>query len=413
VARARTTSILPVLLLASIAADGRVVAPEAAVQAFPTSPIRTIAVKALPVAPPVSAAGRLFLALQSGVFAHRLDDGAEVWQKAPLEVDGPMAASDERLVVAVKGELRGLDASTGGVVWTDRTGPLTAPPLVHGEWLFIASGDQVICYRVADGVRVWARETGAVEQRVAVEGTRVYVPAADGRLIALDLASGEPAWEFDIGIKPTEPLVYGGRIFVGSAAKRLCSLFLESTRKKRDDWCYPVGAAVIGRPAADATHVYYVALDNLLRANDRKSGAYLWKKDLRYRPSAGPLLVGASIAVPGSVPRVEVFETDKGTSTMQLTLATKLVTAPLLIDASDGAPARIAGITGGLANVWNVTLAGPAPAALPSLPIAPLTALPGPVIPIGKPPVPPGSPPPAASPLLRSVPASAPRTTAG
>jgi hypothetical protein len=396
-----------------MAVDGGAVAPEAAVQAFPTAAIWTIQVQALPVAPPVSAAGRLFLALQSGVFAHRLTDGAKVWQQTPLEVDGEMAASDDRLVVAVKGELRGLDASTGAVVWTDETGPLTAPPLVHGEWLFVASGEQVICYRVIDGTKVWTRETGAVEQRVAVEGTRVYVPAADGRLIALDLASGQPAWEFDIGIKPTEPLVYGGRIFVGSAAKRFCSLFVETGRKQRDDWCSNVGATVIGRPAADATHVYFAALDNLLRAHDRKNGAYRWKKDLRYRPSAGPLLVGVSIAVPGSVPRVDVFETAKGTSTMQLTLATKLVTAPLLIDGSESAPARIVGVTGGLANVWNVTLAGPAPVALPSLPIAPVTELPGRAIPIGRPPTPPGSQPPAAAPLLRSVPASAPRTTAG
>ena len=34
-----------------------------------------------------------------------------------------------------------------------------------------------------------------------------------------------------------------------------------------------VGAAVIGRAAADDTHVYFVALDNLLRAHDRKNGA--------------------------------------------------------------------------------------------------------------------------------------------
>ena len=411
-ARARTTSILAIVL-ASVAADGGAIAPETAVQTFPTSPIWTIEVKALPVAPPVSSAGRLFLALQSGVFAHRLADGAEIWQ-TPLEVNGPMAASDERLVVAVKGELRGLDASTGAVVWTDRAGPLTAPPLVHGDRLFVASGEQVTCYRVADGVRLWSRETGAVEQRVAVEGARVYVPVADGRLIALDLASGEPAWEFEIGIKPTEPLVYGSRVFIGSGAKRFCSLFLESSRKKRDDWCFfSVGATVIGRAAADATHVYYVSLDNLLRAHDRKSGAYRWKYDLRYRPSSGPLLVGASIAVPGSVPRVEVLDTSLGKATIELTLATKLVTAPLLIDASPGVPARIAGVTGGLANVWNVTLAGPAPAALPTLPIAPLTELPGRSIPIGKPPAPPGSPLPAASLLPRSVPAPAPRTTAG
>ena len=411
-ARARTTSIVPILLLASIAVDGGAATPEAAEQAFPTAPIWTIQVKALPVAPPVSSDGRLFLALQSVVSAHRLDTGAEIWQ-TPLEVNGPMAASDERLVVSVKGELRGLDVSTGAVIWTDSIGALTAPPVAHGDSLFVASGEQVICYRIADGTRAWARETGTVEQRLAVEGTRVYVPAADGRLIALERSSGEPAWEFDIGIKPTEPLVYGGRVFVGSAGKQFCSLFLESGRKKRDAWCFQVGAAIVGRAAADATHVYFAGFDNLLRAHDRKNGAYRWKKDLRYRPSAGPLLVGTSIAVPGSVPRVDVFETSKGASTIQLTLATKLVTEPLLIDASADAPARIAAVTGGLANVWNVTLAGPAAPALPSLPIAPLTELPGQAIPIGKPPTPPGSPPPVAGPLPRFDPASAPRTTTG
>ena len=214
--------------------------------------------------------------------------------------------------MAVKDELRALDTSTGAVVWTDRPGPLTAPPLVHGEWLLVASGEQMIGYRVLDGTRVWSRETGVVEQRPAVAGTRVYVPAADGRIVALELASGEPVWEFDVGIRPTEPLVYGDRLFVGSAGKRLCSLFLD-VRPRRDDWCFnDVGAVIVGRPAADETHVYFAALDNLLRAHDRKNGAYRWKKDLKYRPSAGPLLVGKSLAVPGSVPRVDVFDTAKG-----------------------------------------------------------------------------------------------------
>lgn len=410
-ARARTTSILPALLAASIAADAQTIAPED-VQAFPTSPIWTIEVSALPLAPPVSSAGRLYLALQSGLSARRLADGTEIWQ-TPLEVDGSMAASDDRLVVVVKGELRGLDASTGAVVWADRTGPLTAPPLVHGESLLVATGEQVICYRASDGTRVWSRETGAVEQRPAVDGSRVYVPAADGRLIALELATGEPAWEFDIGIKPTEPLVYGDRLFVGSAAKQFCSLFLDPGRSERKDWCYRVGAAVIGRAAADATRVYFAALDNLLRAHDRRHGAYRWKKDLRYRPSAGPLLVGTSIAVPGSVPRVEVFETRRGTATIQLTLATKLATAPLLIDPSDGVPPRIAAVTGGLAKVWTVTVAGPAPPAPSSIPIVPLTELPGLEIPIAAPTALRGSSPTAAARLPRFAPALAPRTTAG
>ncbi len=117
--------------------------------------------------------------------------------------------------------------------------------------------------------------------------------------------------------------------------KQFCSLFLESGRKKRDDWCFQVGAVVIGRPAADATHVYFVALDNLLRAHDRKNGAYRWKKDLRYRPSAGPLLVGASVAVPGSVPSVQVFDARRGSPT---------IAADARRGTRDGAPPDRAGL---------------------------------------------------------------------
>ena len=411
-ALARTTLIVPCLLAATIAAGGQATTPVELVQAFPTSPMWTIEVSAIPVAPPVASGGRLYLALQSGVSAHRLDTPTEVWQ-TPIVVSGPMAATDERLIVAVKDELKGLDAATGAVVWTDRPGLLTAPPLVHGEWLLVASGEQVIAYRVLDGTRMWSRDTGAVEQRPAVAGTRVYVPAADGRVIALELASGEPVWEFDVGIRPTEPLVYGDRLFVGSAGKRFCSLFLDA-RKRRHDWCFnDVGAVVVGRPAADATHVYFAALDNLLRAHDRKNGAYRWKKDLKYRPSAGPLLVGRSLAVPGSVPRVDVFDTAKGDTTLQLTLSTKLATEPLLLEAVGSEPARIVAVTGGLAKVWNVTLAGPAPVPPPGFPIAPLTELPGLAIPVSKPPVLPGLSSPAAARLHRFAPASPPRTRAG
>ena len=117
-ALARTTLIVPCLLAATITASSQTTKPVEPVQAFPTAPIWTIEVSAPPVAPQVSSAGRLYLALQSGVSAYRLDTHAEVWQ-TPIVVSGPMAASDARLVVAVKDEVRGLDASTGAVVWTD------------------------------------------------------------------------------------------------------------------------------------------------------------------------------------------------------------------------------------------------------------------------------------------------------
>jgi outer membrane protein assembly factor BamB len=399
------------LLLAAIAGDAPTIAQETT-QVFPTAAIWAIKVSARPVAPPVSSADRLFLGLQTIVSAHRLADGVEVWQ-TPLEVDGPMAASDQRLVVPAKGALQVLEISTGAVAWTDRSGRLTAPPLVHGEWLLAASGEHLTCYRLADGMKIWTRETGAVEQRPAVEGTYVYVPAADGRVIALELATGEPVWEFDVGISPTEPLIHAGRIFVGSAGKQLCSLFMENARRKRDDWCYPVGAAVVGRAAVDASNVYYVSLDNLLRAHDRKSGARRWKRDLKYRPSAGPLLVDASIAVPGGVSRVPVFDARTGSPTISLTLDAALATVPLLIEPAAETPARLVALTGGLPRVWTVTLAGPALFTLPSIAVTPLTELPGLAIPIGEPPTLPEQQPPAAARPPLSDRAMARRTTAG
>jgi eukaryotic-like serine/threonine-protein kinase len=391
VPRARTTSIVLAVLLAALslaqlgAAQTIKPKPAAPIPLFPTAPIWTIDVSALPVAPPVAANGRLFLALASGVAAHALDDGKPLWQ-SPLEGVTGMAATDDRLIVGGKDGILALDAATGKTLWTYRSGTPTAPPLVHGEFLFVAVGEQLVCARLADGSTVWSRDIGAVEQRPAVEGARIYVPVADGRVVALEQASGETAWEFEIGVKPTEPLIHARHVFVGAEAKRFCSIKIDTGLQ---EWCYEVGAAIRGKPAADTLHVYFVGLDNFLRGLDLNNGAHRWKKDLRYRPSSGPILVGTSVAVPGSVPRVEIFDTVKRTTTTSVTLATRLATVPLLIDGTPGLPPRIAAVTGGLAKVWTVTLVGPAPPAPPPIADTPLTVLPGQVVAIGKPPTPP------------------------
>ncbi len=186
-ARARTTSIVLLHLLASIAVDGRDLLAQAHPGLSHLADLDESRSSRCPWRRRYAAADRLFLALQSGVSAHRLTDGSEIWQNARKST-GAMAASDDRLVVSVKGELQALDASTGAVVWSDQAGPLTAPPLVSGEWLLVASGESIICYRVADGTKVWSAPTPArSSSALAVSGDRAYIPAADGRMIALEL----------------------------------------------------------------------------------------------------------------------------------------------------------------------------------------------------------------------------------
>jgi hypothetical protein len=109
-----------------------------------------------------------------------------------------------------------------------------------------------------------------------------------------------------------------------------------------------------------------------------------WKKDLKYRPSSGPSLVGNTVCAPGASTRVlQAFESQNGSQGPQLTLTDELVQVPLFMVSPDDRPAAVAAVSGGLKNVWKLTLAVQPPPPLPKLRIAPLTVLPGQAVPRG------------------------------
>jgi outer membrane protein assembly factor BamB len=360
-------------------------------QIFPSDPLWTQEISATPVAAadPVASTDRLFFALESGITARRMTDGSEIWNN-PIVADGPLAASGKFLVVQSKGQVHVLSTDTGKSVWTDQTGRLSAPPLLAGDGLYLAASEHLTAYQVSDGTRRWSRDLGTIEQRPTVEGLHIYVPVTDGRLVALAIADGKPLWEFDAGIKPTEPVIYGDRIFIGSAVKEFCSVKMHDGD---EDWCYPVGAVVFGPAAVSATHVYYVALDNLLRAHERRRGSLEWKQDLEYRPSAGPTIVGTTVSAPGLSAVLKGFDAVSGKPVAQLTLGDKLAVVPVFITSIEDGRITLAAVTGSLNNQWTLMLAGPPPMAPPAIPIAPLTVLPGTTIRLGAPQALPASPP--------------------
>jgi outer membrane protein assembly factor BamB len=350
----------------------------APLQSFPSAELwsKPIPTKPIAAAAPVAAGGRIFLALESGITARRMLDGEEIWKRDDI-VDRPMAASAEYLVVQSKGVLNVLDATSGTPKWAKETGPLTAPPLVYSDWIFVAAADHFTAYQASDGAQRWTRDDlGIVEQRPALEGAHMYVPAADGRLVALTVNDGKTVWSQEVGIKPTEPLIYGDRIFLGSAAKFFYCLKMQDGEP---DWPFEVGAAVFGRAAADAKHVYFVAYDNLLRAHDRRRGQLVWKAALKYRPSAGPTIVGNNVSAPGVTTELSAVNTLTGKPTGELKLGDRIAVVPVFMDAPNGTT-NLATITGSLDNKWTLTLSGPPPMAPPSVPITPLTVLPGQVV---------------------------------
>ena len=139
---------------------------------FPSEPIWTIDISARPVRRPSGRATLLFVALESGISARRLADGTELWS-ASIVAEGAMAATAERVIVASKGEVRGLTAATGQVAWTEQVGPLTAPPVTHGDALILATGEQLSAHRLADGSRPGRASVGVVDQRPSVERRRL------------------------------------------------------------------------------------------------------------------------------------------------------------------------------------------------------------------------------------------------
>lgn len=339
----------------------------------------------------------MIVALRTGVVTARSTrDGSEIWSAA-LAATGEIEAGGAVVLVPTEGVVQALDLETGRRRWQHETAALTAPPLARGGWVILAAAERVTALRESDGAEIWTKQvpsieagkTAVIDQQPAVDGRVVFVPVSDrapdgeeppdrgpddGRLLALDLLSGSIVWEAQVGPDPTAPFVYADRVYFGSAGRLFWCL---RAGDGTESWRALLGATVRGRAAADERGIYVAAMDNLLRGYDRGDGALEWKEDLKHRPSAGPLVVGSAVAVPGPVQTFRIFDTRSHRSSDQLTLPDPAVTPPAV---SPAGPALLAIVTNELGRPWLLTLAGPAPPKLPAL--VPLSAPPSPALPL-------------------------------
>jgi outer membrane protein assembly factor BamB len=132
-----------------------------------------------------------------------------------------------------------------------------------------------------------------------------------------------------------------------------------------------VGAALIGRPVLDAERVYFVAMDNVVRAFDRVDGALKWQAGLPFRPSAAPLLFGTAVVAPGAAADLRTFDAVTGKTGRAITFPAPLA-SPLSIQASDKGPLALT-VTGAVDVEYKLSLWEPSMV----IPTGPPTALPG------------------------------------
>lgn len=326
--------------------------------AFPSTAKWSETLASAPVSPPLVVDGRVVIALQSGVLSSRtVVDGREVWA-AKLAVDQPVAADAGRLFVFSGRSLHALNAADGVPAWTADLGQPTAPVIARGGWVIVAIGEGVLALRAADGATVWTKQTGAVSARPALEGSTLYLPLTEGRLLAMELATGALLWERSVGVAPSEPLALPDRVCLGSDARQFTCLDAASGS---DLWRWAIGTRVIGPAAADESRIYFVAMDNFLRAVSRGSGNQRWKYGLAYRPTHGPVVMGGQVAVPGITGELIGFAASTGKSTGKLALPEKVAVDPAFVPPQQaGGTPMVVTITGGLTPTWTLSAAVPA-----------------------------------------------------
>jgi outer membrane protein assembly factor BamB len=260
------------------------------------------------------------------IVAYDLKTGTRKWIVSAQPLFQPVTG-DGLVIFMERGLLTALRADEGSMAWQlPLPEKLAVRPVWDNGWLIIAgAGGAVHALRATDGHPVWSREIGSPAHALpALAADRVYVPVTDGRVVALRVDTGEPQWERRLGGAATEILALDERLYVGATDNFFYCLM---TGDGRVDWRWRAGGDVVGVPVADERRVYFVALDNVLRALNRSSGGQQWMRPLPVRPSSGPVKAGHTVFVAGQTPALTAYHLSDGTPAGEVP-ATPEVAAP-------------------------------------------------------------------------------------
>ncbi len=156
---------------------------------------------------PVTGGGRVYIARGgNGVIALSEDDGSVIWSRSlGGSVNATVAydAGGSLYVPGSDGILYRLDPSTGSTLNTFNAGaPITTPPCVIGDRLFISAGASVHALGKSSLAPVWVYDAGSAVQTppsYSPSRDRVIVCTEDLYVHAIENSSGQQAWR----VKPS------------------------------------------------------------------------------------------------------------------------------------------------------------------------------------------------------------------
>jgi outer membrane protein assembly factor BamB len=276
---------------------------------------------------------------QNRIAAYNLSTGTRKWVARANPRMEPVVG-EALLFLIEPSAITALRTVDGSIAWQlPFAETLVVPPVWDNGWLIAATaGEEILAFSGQDGRLIWRRAIGsAAHARPSLAADRVYVPTDDGRVVALQVETGEPLWERKIGGAASEILALDERLYVGSKDNYLYCLL---TGSGSIDWRWRTGADVIGKPVVDKRRVYFVALDNVLRALDRTSGAQQWKDALPLRPISGPLKAGDTLIVAGIASSMRGYQATDGKPAGEIAAGGELA-APPHLQGTDAAPVPI------------------------------------------------------------------------
>ena len=350
----------------------------------------------LPASPefaPAFDATRIYVALQTKqLVALLISDGTISWS-VECPMTAPPAAGAGLVYTGNEDVIEARSEADGTTQWRRPVQGRVVSMHWDGGWLFAQTeAGPFFAIRATDGLIIWQKNFGSpIEPRArpAAAGERLYVPLQDGRVIALSLQTGDEVWTRKLAEPASGIFPVGNRVFVGARDNEFHSL---SADDGDQDWGWRTGADVLGLPVLDTRRVYFIALDNILYANNRNNGDMMWKQVLPFRPFTGPLMSGETLIVAGVAAQLHAFNAPDGkpAGTFELKGAENeemLLAAPAHLTAQDtfilvtkGGQVRAVG-----ARVVdpNAPAAAPAPGADPGAAETPSPAAPDAEAPLG------------------------------
>ncbi len=321
----------------------------------PASTVWKLALNAHLIQPPAYDETHAYFALEGNrIAAYALWPGTRLWivEASPVSA---ITTGGGLLFFTTDDRLVALDASDGSPAWsTALDGPIAVPLVWANGWLIAARRNgTVAALRAKDGTVVWQHDLGApAHAALAVAGDRVYVPAANDLVVALQIESGDQLWQRRLGGMPNDILAADDRVFVGSTDHYLYCIDVSDGRV---DWRTRAGSEVIGLPAIDERRLYFVSLDNVVRAVNRGHGVQQWIQMLNFRPMSGPVMAGASVVVNGAQSSLRALDLKLGKSAGDISVD-GLIAAPVHAVSLATEPPAIVVVTRDVAAGDSVTL---------------------------------------------------------